>query len=478
MTTQFAVTLGGETVTGTDWIALADSLVAKHGPGIPRVETIGAPEAAPLPQSSAIEPVARGIGNVDTEGKVRSLIHDAAAREAGFAPAQPIFERGTRVIELGVENARTARLEWEAKPTVLESCRLVYERVQQEQRDDRVVIASDLRMRNDGTLSLESDKGTRLDLEEKAFGPLLARTGIGGGAYLRDCWPELRALNVNHQMRRLAETEDPTNRQTLTLRTRESGAGRGVFAAVSERYQAYDIDTIARAIGMATPGDARGAVTYDGHRAKFEVLFHSTVQPEGYVAGEFFRAGCLVRSSDDGSGSIVISAVVWQNLCLNLIVIDEATQVTARIRHIGSVAKLAREFERGFAKALGKIEHFTNAWGYARTENIVERARLVDATVPHDDAEAFRGLIRGAIDSDLVPVRGQREAEVEKVYRAWERDESSATSETRYSRAALANAFTRYAHEGQSSRFAEDGIQQAAGALVYSKRPLYYATAE
>ena len=86
--------------------------------------------------------------------------------------------------------------------------------------------------------------------------------------------------------------------------------------------------------------------------------------------------------------------------------------------------------------------------------------------------------IRGAIDSDLVPVRGQREAETEKVFQAWLRDESSATSHTRYSRAALANAFTRYAHEGQSSRFAEDGIQQAAGVLVYSKRPLYYVNAE
>lgn len=488
---QVAIIHGGERIeTTTDkFNETCEALIAKYGPGVPKVETLTTEDDAlearrveaiakhDATMARVTPEVVRGV-TISTEGKLRSMLDKAGAIEMGFAPAETLYERGTMVVDLGVENARASRVEHEAKPTVASYCADLINKVHAEERRDTVITASALRMTTSGKLAHPSQGDDRLLLEERAFGSLVTRLGFGGAEYLRKCSPKLRAINVNNWMAeqeaKETDAEIPMSaRPTVNLRTRNTRAGRAAFAVTSESYTAFDVDKIAEALALAAPPEARGTVAYDGYKAQFEVMFHSNVQPENYVAGEFFKSGIIARTDDTGGGSIVISAAVWQNLCLNLIIIDQNEQVTARIRHIGDVQKLAAKFRQGFEVAQGKLDYFLRAWGYAAQENVVEMAKKSDpTTVSMMDAEIFMGLLRGTVERELVPVRGNVEQAVKALKYAWEQDDSSATKATPYSRAAVANAFTRYAHETNTDPFFASEIESAAGALIYSKQPL------
>jgi len=489
------ITHGGETRWSLteDWDAvqaICDELLVKHGPGVPDIEMGVTPPSAPVPArvvstappvvapsppkgwasvdgGPVSTPVVRGV-TVSAEGAARSSGDLAAAVLAGFAPKRPLYTRGTMVVETGVENARLARTEFEAKPLVGEYCDEFRAGIVAEHRSDVLTTASGLRMRPDGDLAVD---GTVLRVEEAAFPSLTRNLGMpyGAGTYLPGVWTGLRAENMNLWTQRLEAWEEPGDRKQIVLRTRNGNGPRAVFAAVTKSYTALDVDRIAEAIQLATPDGARGTVTYDGYRARFEVLFHSTVRPEDYVAGEFFRAGVIVSTDDTGGGSLRGSSVIWQNLCLNLIVIDRAKKDLFRIRHIGDVRELAARFRVGFADALTRIEHFRQAWGYACHERL-ECAETRGMSM----AEAFPGWANGVIERELVPVRGNRKNAVTLLSRAFSEDQSSATRQG-LTRAALANAFTLYAHTApQPSPWVEDEIQRAAGALVQSNGQLPY----
>lgn len=491
---------GGETrYSDTEsWQSVCDELIAKHGPGIPQVETVAVVPVAEIREAQAfvppVAPVALVFEGVSAEGQARSEADLKAAREAGFAPAQCLYTRGTRVNQTGVENARQSRVEYDEKPYVTSACQDLILKIDAEDRKDETRNVADVRMAAKdnhkyltGDLVLnpgQSNMGV-FAVEEKALPGLVSRLGMptGAGTYLAQVYPELRAMNVNQWCTQWAEDEKEERAEnpeaateTLVLRTRVTGGTtkRQVFAAVSERYTAFDIDRIAEAVRIATPPEARGSITYDGYKARFEVLFHSNVQPEDYVCGEFFKAGVIISTDDTGGGSLRGNSVVWQNLCLNLIVIDKANEDIFRIRHMGSVQAMAREFQKGFEQALNKISHFVKAWGYACKEDIRQYIPAKDRGISM--AEAFPGFWNGILERELVPVRGKRPEVLKQLQACWDVDNSSATQHhSGYTRAALANAFTRFAHTvPQPSPWAEDEIQRAAGALVYSHDPIPY----
>jgi hypothetical protein len=68
-------------------------------------------------------------------------------------------------------------------------------------------------------------------------------------------------------------------------------------------------------------------------------------------------------------------------------------------------------------------------------------------------------------------VSGRKPEAERQVFQAWQKDNSGAgLAHGGLNRAALANAFTRYAHEGQHNNpWMEDEIQQAAGRLVWGQ---------
>lgn len=417
-------------------------------------------------------------------GAARSANDKAAAIAAGFAPADPLFERGTKVIQLGVENAKRSRLDHDAKPTVAEYCRDLVARVAGEKRTDRVVPVADLGMNAQGQLT----RGTNaVSITEDAFLSLMTKLDVKGARYLASMTDvERRALNVRADLAEFVAADkeacstDPDGRRkpaevSLRLRRTPSGAPE-CFAVTSSAYAAFDVDKIAQAISMAAPDDARGTVVYDGRRAKFEVMFHSTTQPENYVAGEYFRAGVHVTTDDTGKGGIKVRAMICQNLCLNLIILDESTVEIASLRHIGSVEKLAAKFRAAFEQALKSIDHFLTQWGYATQQDLRETAKAQDENAYDLSVdEVMRGIFNGIIEDGEVGLPKRHRLDVvDGLMAMWEADESSATQTFGASRAAAVNAITRWAHEVNDDPWMEDELQSAAGALLASKKPLPY----
>lgn len=427
-----------------------------------------------VPVTVRTAPVERGVGHVDAVGAIRSGLDVKAAEDSGFSMAQPLYTRGTRVVEVGVENARTSRLEHDALPLAREAHMDLSRQIQSENRKDFTVRASNLFLRAAGQLTTREKPSQGVPLSRRSFPQLVGRLDIpSGGAYLSNCPPELRATNVNHWVdeRLRAEQLSPEESgKELQLRMRGPRGAREIFAITGPRYASYDADMIAEAVARACPPGARGTVAYDGYRAHGEVLFHTTVQPEHFVAGEVFRAGVSWSTDDTGGGSIVCRAMLFANLCLNLIIIDESEQTTVRLRHQGSVEKLAAGFRAGFQSALKKIDHFVRAWDEACEESIADVAQIVDGgEVPTVREILIANAIRGLMDRELVTIPGRREDAVRGVVRAWQADDSGAgLSLEGTNRAALANALTRYAHEsGDLDPWEQDVLQAQAGQLVY-----------
>lgn len=480
------VELGGELrfVGPDDFQRVCDELVSKHG-GQPKVTKLGGaaiqPMALPPSMLAALPlaaPVLTSTASFSHEGKARS---DAARLEMkmnGFAPQLPVYAAGTRVNEIGVRNAESSRKEYDALPTVQNACASLVHTIGREERRDLVLERlANVRMTAAGNLKMNTEAGMRIS--EQAFSGFLSRTGIEGHSYLAKCPSALRAVNVNHWMEEMNRSErareidatasrekfKPTD---VKFRTRLNGDERHIFATVSGSYGSFDADKIAAAISLAAPTDARGSIVYDGTRTKFENLFHSNIVPAEYVAGEFFKAGVLVRTDDTGGGSCRVSAVVWQNLCLNLIILDECEQKIASIRHIGSVEAMADKFRAAFAEALKSIEGFRTKWGYALDEDVqVEHDHAGSDVADLSISKVLPGLFNGIIERELVPVRGQRKQVVGDLVRMFEKDNSAARAGKDYvSRAAVVNAFTRYAHEVNADPFAQDEIERGAGGLL------------
>lgn len=495
---------GGEVRYGTadSWNAIADELIKKHGAGVPSVTWEDEPLVTPL-AVAAIEPAPASkpaevhAGEIDATGQVRSKADFEAAIAHGFAPRQSVYARGTRVMSSGVKRARSERRAHDRKPLVTEYCGAFIERIAAEERTDVAVEAHELTMDPQTgaivtTLSAHNVLGDRFMPTEDALSGMASRLGYGGGQYLGKCEVSLRAENVNRWRQRLIrearEAHDAKCTEAslagkalpeyvpaeLVLRVRKNPALTMPehFGTVTPSYTAFDVDKVAMAIQKAVHPEARGTVTYDGSRARFEVMFHSNVQPEHYVAGEFFKAGILIRTDDTGGGSCWGQAVVWQNLCLNLMIIDRNCQEMFRLRHMGSLEELVKRFEEGFVKAQQSLDHFVKAWGYACTENVLERsAAISEHDMPIRIEDALPGIFNAVIERDLVPVRARATDAVPKLMKMWQADESGAKlAHGGLTRGSIINAFTRYAHEeAQPDIWAEDEIQRAASALVWPK---------
>jgi len=482
--------------------------LTKESPGIPDVAELdgtdatcstvivqSAPAKAPVAPVAASSPVApaytpatavRGVeGGVDERGRARSQADFDAAAQAGFAPAQSVYTRGTRVIDVGIANARQFRAEYDAKELIGDACDALIEQVNAEQRRDLPARKTAVRLDAKGMIAVDASRpdDPRIAIEERAFKSLVQRLGLPQGAapYLAACWPELRGRNVNQWQQKAADAErfDAEKAHAagkvfepdmLNLRTRMANGERVAYGVVSDGYTEFDADKLARAVKLALPPEARAEIRYDGFKAKISALFHSTVNPEDYVAGEFFRAGIVVRTDDTGGGSVTGYAVLEQNLCLNLYILSKKAQPIFRARHIGDPVKLAAKIREGLKKGEADLAHFLKAWGYARRDDIAaaakERGELYEGM---SMTAVFAALANGAIERELVPVRGRRTETVSELISAWERDKSADGPRAgTVTRAGLTNAFTRWAHEsGTSDEFFADEVQVASSALLW-----------
>lgn len=507
------VSYAGETREATEetWQGVADALREQYGAehGVPSIEFVEAEMVAAAPAGplaldftdlSEVEedlpptlPSARFLavpatmiagpdGAIDVAGLDRSNVDRTAAVEAGFSPRATVFTRGTRVLPEGDDRARELRAAFEAMPLVSDALPAFAERVWLENRRMVEVAVPDVRMDVAGRIVVPGEDAFRVS--KLAFRGMINRLGYGGYHYLAEsCDAPLRAFNVNAQADVLG-AKGITRKLSLRVRKNRSG-GENCFAVVTPRYTVFDVDSVAIALCRATPTGARARVRYDGERATMEALFHHVV-PEHSVAGEFFRAGVRVRASDCGDGGVSVQAVVWQNLCLNFLIIDEAVLDLATLAHVGDVEELAEEFRTAIGRAFKAIEHFIVRWGYACTADVLISARraaasdgLADDYVPIPVSAALHGIFNGLIQDQRIPVaRTMAPVVVPQLVAAWEGDASGARKHREapgLSLASVVNAVTRYAHmEPQSTTWDADALERAAGVLLGSRAPLRY----
>ena len=435
--------------------------------------------ARPKPLAQEVIPERDGSWNspgVSAEGAARAKEDEQAATAAGFTVAPPIYEIGSLVNQTGVENFRASREEFEAMPTAFEACSKLAAQVQAEQRRDIVIEVPNLRMLDDGRLTRGTGAG--MPMSERAMTGLATHVTPGGGGYLRECPTELRALNVNHWCENgYREDVRATNRlmrewqeqgcfdaqpapvivpREITLRTRINGSDgrRENFAVVGPRYSAHDIDAIANQVmsSEAIPADARANVTYDGYRSRIDVLFHSNVQPERVVAGEIFKAGIMLKTADDGSGSIQIAAQLWRNLCLNLIIVDHARDMVMRRSHRGD--GIADAVNIGIRDAMKKVEYFCQKWSEATLENVLEKYGCAD----------IESVFRGLIFNKVVNIGGVApQAMHARLMRAWEAEPGN-------DKTAIVNAITRSAHTETWKRWTiVEELETLGGAMLFAK---------
>ena len=435
--------------------------------------------ARPKPPAQEVIPERDGSWNspgVSVEGANRAKSDELAAVLAGFTVAPPIYEIGSLVNSTGVENFRASREQFDAMPTATEVCGKLVDQIKAEKRRDLILPVTELRMLDNGQLTRGTGNG--MTMSERAMTGLATHVTPGGGGYLAACPSELRATNVNHWCENgTREDVRATNAamkewqeqgcngpqpgpvivaKQITLRTRLNGTSgeRENYAIVGPRYAAHDIDVLAEQVmsSEAIPADARANVTYDGYRSRIDVLFHSNVQPERVVAGEIFKAGIMLKTADDGSGSIQIAAQLWRNLCLNLIIVDHAKDMVMRRSHRGG--GIGEAVEIGIRDAMKKVEYFCEKWSEATLENVLEKYGCAD----------IEAVFRGLVFNKVAFVPGVTPADMHaRLVKAWQ-------AEPGHDKTSIVNAITRAAHTEVWKRWTiVEELETLGGKMLFAK---------
>lgn len=454
-----------------------DDATTTTEPGTP-TPVASVPSVPMLPRARQAIPVLAMKANqdaqiVDAVGAARATADELLAKSLGFSPKPPVFEIGTQVNSLGVENFARSRADWAAMPALPELSKTFTDRIAAERREDIKATAISLRANNAGKLGLfasadlaASDDGMPSAIylaSERALDGLATHVTPGGSSYLKQCPPALRATNLNHWLEQAYSVDARATKKAgrevskpreLTLRTRaRKGGEREIYSVVGPKYAAFNVDRVAREAAAGIGGDARGVITYDGYKMTLDATFHSNIAPQNAVAGEFFKGCVRVQAADDGTGSVKVSLGLWRNLCRNLIIVDFDKVLVGSRKHVGATT-IEADIRDLMASASERIHLMVGKWSEASTEDVLARYDLQDVD------QVFQGLVMNG----CVSATGVRPDEmVKRLHTAWEREPG-------YSKTAILNAITRSAHEQTWSSWADqEELESAAGELLYQK---------
>lgn len=438
--------------------------------------------------------MAQATDGIKDSNLKRLTLQQQLAEANGFSLRPPLYALGTPVIELGQENFKKSRQEFDALPPASTVFAPFLNRVASEARKDVTVPVRDLQMIDDGRIvRREGDPSKTLYFDgARSLRSLLERTPCeepgAAATYLATIPADRRAFEVNTWLEateadkkavlrtRLALAPPDDDVQTSTaLALSPAPYGREVYAVVSERYgTGLEVDVIARAILSACerdilPGDARGEITYDGRKATIRALWHSNIDPRDACAGEVFKAGVSITAADDRSNGIEVDGMLWRNLCLNFIIIDECVQNFASRRHMGATRDLASWLFDALRAASRSVSGFAALWDGARAMALDSPAVTRDIPADKTRREITQGIFRGMLKTDRLALPGFRgEAAVGEFMRAFDR-------EPEFCKVGIVNAVTRAAHESTlRGAFASEAVEAMGGAILSHKRPFQY----
>lgn len=419
-----------------------------------------------------------------SENMARLTMQERLARANGFAMKPPIFALGTPVIDLGVQNLKRSRQEFDALPDAEVVFSRFIDRVVAEMRKDFTVSVRDLTLREDGILASPFN-GNLLLNGTASLRSLLERTPCeepsAAATYLATIPADRRAREVNEWIK------GTDQKVTAVLRTRnardtynDTVYGREVYAVVTEKYTTgQEVDVLARYLRSLLieglfPYGAKGTVEYDGQAATIKAIWHTDINPEDACAGEVFQACAGLKASDDRRFPIEVLAEVYRNLCLNFIIIDEARQSFGTRKHIGDQSDLTVWIAKGLKRASESVRGFARLWDKGRaaplTAGMRDLPKEYDSLLTDmEQREVVMGALRGLMTRGLLTVPGYRgPLAVEVLMKAYDK-------EPEFNRVGLVNAITRAAHETDfPSLWHAEQLERSAGMILASDRPFEF----
>lgn len=382
--------------------------------------------------------------SVIKESRVRIEADEAAARVAGFAPKPPLYAAGTPVNATGEHNYKVSRRKFEDLPSATMALKKLQNEIEQENRQDVFLPWNSLRFAP--TMGIQLPMGFVLPTEEVAQRQSSSKIFPSQRAwgFLVTLPPDFRAQILNDGCHRKQWSGGGSAR----VRARSIRQQDQAYAIVSEEYAPLETDGLAQMVSKSSPPDAKGSVLYDGQRATMEALWHAPAALEGLAAGDFFKAGLRFTTADDGTSSIRAEAVLWRNLCLNLIIIDESIVRLGRVVHKGNLSATTDAVLQQVKAGLLAIGHFRDKWIKAEADEILKGT----------DPETVIGRL---VHRGLVSVPGYSADELGR------RLLTAYHEEPGYSRTSIVNAISRAAHSHDwSNIWAVESLERQASKVV------------
>lgn len=401
----------------------------------------------------------------------RALEDEELAIKNGFILRRPIYQMGTKVNSIGAENYKKSRQDFEKLAFANEEAQKIIQIVKEENREDSEETIRDYWLNSDnGRLYKYSQQlsSEGFVTTEHSLRQLIRRTrpsavhDVDDGHAVLDASNYIANINAPLEWRtRLANqylvtAKDKENVPLKAIfRTRDykfqNLSKRELYAVVSNRFNSdCDVDEICKILSEKD-SNTRATSLYDGEKFRFDLLYHSDIVPENCVAGEVFKAGVTVRSSDNGTQGIKISPFVIRNLCLNLIILSRSEQ-NISLTHLRK--NLKEDLQDSIDLAFSKVKDFKEKWESANKENILEDL------FNKDPQEVFTKLVKAG--HVRVPGVSQKDM-VNRLFLAWQ-------MEPGFTRAAICNAITRSAHMDKwSNIWATSQMEEQGGAFLYAR---------
>lgn len=410
-------------------LVVVDKTVNWDGGGAPKPNNVADLQRAAM---DAMKPGAPSSFEERAErviGDRAAVVEEAAKLGLDLKTKDVVYTEGDLVNDIGVENAKASKREWDNQKTVVEVHNEYYAIIESEQRTDEATLLSKVAMNKAGKVRLESWQvgDPFIDINKTSFFQLCERAKFEKStAMANHIWfnlkddKEFAALSFNHMMKKkltleqinaearaeaakwvdeenqrridaamakkttvvcvtaeesenlfLKKRDALVNENTAVARLRRKPNGhQEMYATVSPGYTPIDPREITQLITQAVSDlgiEARAKLDYDVEttRGQFDVTFHSDVAPEDYACGEMFKFGLRAKWSDV-VGAVTISLFLWRNLCLNLIILDVAEIDVGKIIHAGSYESRLDLIKEAIKKVLTVGAPVIQKWGKAR----------------------------------------------------------------------------------------------------------------
>lgn len=187
-----------------------------------------------------------------------------------------------------------------------------------ELKKDFIIHPQDIRMNSQGLL-VSRERELTHHMTDWALGQLASKTSIPA-RYLRNCPPELQAVNVNHWLQRF----DKDKHSAWLVRTHtgnENGVVRGIL---SERYSPFDdkeiLDIINKFFGESNADIEVKWWHRDERGFHLRIVFNDLTTEVGKLADgnpDIHKVGLHIENSEVGAKSIRITPLVYRLICSN-----------------------------------------------------------------------------------------------------------------------------------------------------------------